>query len=312
MENTTVLTFTMTAYAVMENYKGAMLFVFLLLYVIIITLNSLLIAVIRQNKALHQPMNVFTCVLSMNGIYGSTALLPAVMAVLMSDTYEISVEWCKAQVYFLHTYASAEFCILAVMGYDRYVAICYPLRYCSIMSHSKICKLTALAILYPMIMFGGFYSLTLMLSFCKPKVPKLYCVNMELVKNSCHTAPYISIAGLVILLAFVWPQVGMILFSYVQIARVCRKLKRQAQGSALKTCIPHLLSLSNYTIGSLFEIFQSRFNIGDVAAEVRIFLSLYFIIIPSIFNPILYGMGIHLVRVHILKLLIRQKILPTK
>ncbi|CAJ1064152.1 olfactory receptor 52D1-like [Xyrichtys novacula] len=138
MDNATTLTFRMTAYAVMENYKHLLFVVFLLLYLLIITLNSVLITVIHQNKVLHQPMNVFTCVLSVNEMYGSTALLPAVMAVLLSDTHEVSVKWCLAQVYFLHSYACAEFFILAVMGYDRYIAICYPLHYHSIMSNSKL------------------------------------------------------------------------------------------------------------------------------------------------------------------------------
>lgn len=312
MDNTTALTFTMTAYAVMENYKHGMFTVFLLLYLLTIMLNSLIIIIIHQHKELHQPMNVFTCMLSINEIYGSTALLPAILSVLISKTHEIPVKWCLAQVYFLHTYASAEFCVLAVMGYDRYLAICYPLHYHSIMSNSKISKLVALAVLYPIIVFGCYYSLTLQLSFCGKVIPKLYCVNMELVKNSCSNAAYISIVGLFLILILIVPQVLMIAFSYAQISRVCRKLTRESQGNALRTCIPHLLSLLNYTIGSLFEIIQTRFNMSLVAAEAQIFLSLYFVIIPSIANPVLYGLGTQIIRVHLLKLLIRQKILPTK
>ncbi|XP_051257754.1 olfactory receptor 52D1-like [Dicentrarchus labrax] len=308
MDNTTALTFTMTAYAVMENYKHGLFTFFLLLYVVTLTLNSLLITVIHQNKQLHQPMNVFTCMLSINEMYGSTALLPAIMSLLMSETHEIPTKWCMAQVYFLHTYASAEFCILAVMGYDRYVAICYPLHYHSIMSNSRIGKLVALTALYPIILFGCFYSLTLQLSFCGKVIPKLYCVNMELVKNSCSNASYISIVGLLLILVFIVPQVVMIVFSYAQISRVCRKLSRESQSNALKTCIPHLLSLLNYSIGSFFEIIQTRFNMSYVAAEARIFLSLYFIIIQPVVNPVIYGIGTQIIRVHILKLFIRQKI----
>ncbi|XP_074466748.1 olfactory receptor 52D1-like [Sebastes fasciatus] len=313
MDNMTALTFTMTAYTVMENYKHGLLTVFLLLYVINLILNSLLITVIHQNKELHQPMNMFTCMLSINEIYGSTALLPALMAVLISETHEIIVKWCMAQVYFLHTYAAAEFCILALMGYDRYCAICFPLHYHSIMSKSKIGKLVALAGVYPFILFACYYSLTLKLSFCGKVMPKLYCVNMELVKNSCSNGikSYISIVGLVLLLFFVVPQVVMIVFSYAKISRECRKLSRESQRNALKTCVPHLLSLLNYTIGSLFEIIQTRFNMSHVSVEARIFLSLYFIIIPPIANPVLYGLGTQIVRVHILKLFVRYKILPT-
>ncbi|XP_069572559.1 olfactory receptor 52D1-like [Brachyistius frenatus] len=312
MDNTTVVTFKMTAYEVMENYKHGMFSVFLLLYVITITLNSLLISVIHQNKELHSPMNVFTCMLSLNEIYGSTALLPAIMAVLISETHQVSVEWCKAQVYFLHTYASAEFCVLALMGYDRYIAICSPLHYHSIMSNSKVCKLIALVGLYPMIVFASFYSLTLQLRFCGKVMPKLYCVNMELVKNSCSKLQYISIVGLVLVFILIVPQFVIIIFSYVQIARVCRKLPKESQSNALKTCIPHLLSLLNYTFGSFFEIIQTRFKMSHVAIETQILLSLYFVVIPPIANPVLYGLGTQIVRVYILKLFIKYKILLTK
>ena len=312
MDNTTALTFTMTAYAVMENSKHGLFVVFLLLYLAHIALNSLLVAVIQKNQQLHQPMNVFTCMLSINELYGSTALLPAIMSVLISENYEVSARWCMAQVYFLHTYASAEFCILALMGYDRYAAICHPLHYHSIMSHTKTIKLIALAALYPTILFGCFYSLTLRLSFCGKVIPKLYCVNMELVKNSCSNASYISIVGLLLILVLIIPQLVMIVFSYVQISRVCWKLSRDSQSNALKTCIPHLLSLLNYTIGSLFEIIQTRFNMSHVAAELRLFLSLYFVVIPPLANPVLYGLGTQIIRVHVLKLIFRHKILPTK
>ncbi|XP_063750661.1 olfactory receptor 52D1-like [Eleginops maclovinus] len=312
MDNTTALTFTMTAYTAMENYKHGLFAMFLLLYFIIITLNSLYITIIHQKKELHQPMNVFTCMLSINEIYGSTALLPATMAVLLSEMHEMSVRSCMAQVYFLHTYASAEFCILAVMGYDRYAAICCPLSYHSIMSYSKIRKLVALASLYPLIVFGCFYALTIRLSFCGKVIPKLYCVNMELVKNACSNVDtsLISTVGLVLILFFVVPQVLMIVCSYAHISRECKKLPRESQRNALKTCIPHLLSLLNYTMGSLFEIIQTRFNMSHVSVEARIFLSLYFIIIPPIANPLLYGLGTQIIRVHILKLLVKNRIMP--
>ncbi|XP_030009340.1 olfactory receptor 52D1-like [Sphaeramia orbicularis] len=312
MDNRTALTFKMTAYAAFENHKYEFFVLFLLLYVITVFLNSLLITVIHQIKELHQPMNVFTCLLSLNELYGSTALFPATLSLLLSDTNEAAIKWCMAQVYFLHTYAGAEFCILAIMGYDRYIAICHPLHYHSIMSNSRVSKLVALTTLYPLIIFGCYYSLTLQLTFCGKFIPKMYCVNMELVKNACSTNFYISIVGLALIFLMVVPQLLMIVFSYAQISRVCRTLSKESQGNALRTCIPHLLSLVNYTIGSLFEIIQTRFNMSYVALEARIFLSLYFVIIPPITNPVLYGLGTQIVRVHILKLLIRYKIHPAK
>lgn len=312
MNNGTALTFTMTAYAVLENYKHALFVVFLLLYLLTLMLNLVLVTIIRQRKDLHQPMNIFMCMLFINEIYGSTALCPSVMSLLISNSYETPLKWCLAQVYFLHTYASAEFCVLALMGYDRYLAICYPLHYHSTMSNSRISKLIALTVLYPSILFGCFYSLTLQLSFCGRVIPKLYCVNMEVVRNSCTNISHISIAGLFLILVFVVPQMLMIIVSYAQISRVCWKLTRKSRRNALRTCVPHLLSLLNFSMGSIFEIIQTRFNMRHVATEVRIFLSLYFVVITPIANPLLYGLGTQVIRVHFLKLFTKYKIMPAK
>lgn len=307
MDNTTVLAFTMTAYAALKN-KNGFFTLFLLLYLLIITLNLILLTLIQQTKKLRQPMNVFTFLLCLNELYGSTAFLTPTMSVLLSKTYEMPVRYCLAQVYVVHTYACLEFSFLALMAYDRYLAICYPLHYHSIMSHSRMGKLIALTVVFPNIVFLCFYSLTLQLTFCGRFIPKLYCVNMEVVKNSCSRPAYISIVGLLLILVLVLPQLLMIIFSYVQISRVCRKLTKESRHNALKTCIPHLLSLMIYTIGSIFEIIQTRFNMNHVVAEAQIFMSLYFVIIPSLFNPVLYGLGTQLIRVHLLKCLMRNKI----
>ncbi|XP_076024442.1 olfactory receptor 52D1-like [Genypterus blacodes] len=312
MDNSSLLTLTMPLYAVMENYKHFQFVAFLLVYSVIMILNVQMIYVICHNKDLQLPMNVFACVLLINEMYGSTASLPATMSVLLSETYEITVKWCKAQIFFLHTYGSAEFCILAVMGYDRYVAICYPLHYHTIMCTSRVSKLVALVCIYPVVVFTSFFSLTLQQKVCVQIMPKLYCVNMELVKNSCANIAYISTVGLIILILFVGPQLLMIVFSYVHIFRVCRKLPKKSQVKALKTCIPHLLSLANYTIGTFFEIISSRFNMSYIAQEARIFMSLYFIIVPPIANPLLYGLGTQVIRVHILRIFVKYMNLSAK
>lgn len=311
MKNET-LTFTMTAYAAFGNKNYWFFVIFLLIYLLTLALNSLLIIVIHQHKDLHQPMNVFICLLAVNEMYGSTALLPSIMFCLLSRMYKVSVRWCLAQVYFLHTYASAEFCILALMGYDRYLAICSPLHYHSIMSQSRIGKLVAFTVLYPAVVFACFFSLTLQLSFCGRVIPKLYCVNMELVKNSCSNVSYISIIGLVLIFVLVVPQMLLILFSYMQIFRVCWKLRQESGRNALRTCLPHVVSLLNYTVGSLFEIAQTRFDMSYVTTEMQILLSLYFVVIAPFANPVLYGLGSRLIRVRLTKLLIGKRILPAK
>ncbi|XP_057676229.1 olfactory receptor 52D1-like isoform X2 [Corythoichthys intestinalis] len=302
MNNSTTLTFTLTAYVILEKNKYVFFIIFLLLYIATVLLNVLLITVIHQNKVLHQPMNMFASMLSFNELYGSSALLPLTMSILMSKTHEMSVNSCIAQVYCLHTYAASEYCILALMAYDRYLAICYPLHYQTIMLPSKVNKLIVLVGLYPFIAFGCFFSMTAQLSFCGKFIPKLYCVNMELVKNACTNTSHINIAGLLLIGLLIAPQVFMVFFSYVRIFRVCKKLSKKNQVSALKKCAPHLTSFLNFSIGSLFDIAQHRFEMSHIAMEARILLSICFAVGPPFANPILYGLGTYLIRVHIKKL----------
>lgn len=303
MDNTSVTVFTMTAYAVMENNKYLQFSIFMLLYILIISFNLLLIAVICCQRALHQPMYVFICNLAANGLYGSTGFLPSTLILLLSETYEISLPWCLIQIYWVHTYAAVEFHILAVMGYDRYVAICYPLHYHSIMSISKVCKLVALAWLYPFSLFLMYFCLTLRLKFCGRFIHfKLFCVNFELVKNACSNTFYHSIVGLVLIAFIMIPQLLMIIFSYAHIFRVCLKSSKESQVKALKTCIPHLLSVINYSIGGFFEIAQSRFNMSGTSFMFRIIMSLYYTLLTPLINPAIYGMANQAIRMHVLKI----------
>lgn len=188
----------------------------------------------------------------------------------------------------------------------RYVPHSITTASCLIKKHASSLHLQV----YTHLLFLHLFT-PLQLSFCGKVMPKLYCVNMELVKNSCRNAQYISTVGLAILVLFIVPQLVMIVFSYTHILRVCRTFPKESQANAFRTCVPHLLSLLNYTIASLFEVIQTRFNMSHVAVEAQIFLSLYFIIIPPIANPVLYGLGTQTVRGCIMKLFIKNKVMTT-
>ncbi|XP_029375684.1 olfactory receptor 63-like [Echeneis naucrates] len=142
----------------MENTKPAYFCLFLIIYVTIITENVVLIAVVYREKSLHEPMYLLLCNLAVNGLYGSSALLPALLNKLLSHSYEISLPLCQVQIYAIHTFAITEFTILAVMSYDRYLAICYPLVYHAIMSH-RLVKLIVFMWFYPMLLFLSLYFL---------------------------------------------------------------------------------------------------------------------------------------------------------
>ncbi|KAK9955340.1 hypothetical protein ABG768_015222 [Culter alburnus] len=297
----------------MDDLKYLYFMIFFVLYMFVLFANTTLIFIIITEKALHKPMYVFLCNLAVNGIYGGTALLPSLMGTLMSPSHEVSLACCKAQTYFLHTYAIIEFTILSVMSYDRYVAICYPLQYHSIMTITKVYKLIAFSWGYPLVAFALFFILTLHLTICRNIIGRVYCSNYSLVKLSCDDTNVVSAIGLFSVVVYTFPQLAMTLYSYGHILKICFTATKKSKIKALKTCTPHLFAILNYSVGCFFEIVQSRFDTSYLPFETQIVMSLYFLIFPPILNPAIYGLSVQALRANICRLFSsKNKLLPLK
>ncbi|XP_042338336.1 olfactory receptor 52E8-like [Plectropomus leopardus] len=289
----------------MEDLKLVYFCIFLITYVTIVAENVVLIGVVYCEKTLHEPMFFLLCNLAVNGLYGSTALLPALLSNLLSHSYEISLPFCQTQIYAVHTYAMTEFTILAAMSYDRYVAICYPLLYRTIMSQ-KLVKVIVFTWLYPMLAFLIVLIFTLRLQFCERTMEKVYCMNYALVKLACSDTSVANIVGLVSVALYLLPQIFIIFYTYVHILRICVLSFSKSKLKALRTCTPHLLAITNYSIGCFLEIAQSRFNIKHLPYQIRLFLSLYFLIFPPIFNPVIYGLSIQVIKDRLVRLFTKK------
>nr|XP_014353087.1 PREDICTED: olfactory receptor 4P4-like [Latimeria chalumnae] len=126
-----------------------------LLYLLMVSANLLLIAVIVLRKCLHEPMYIFICNLSINALYGSTSVLPKLIVDLVSERKTISYLGCHVQLFFMHSFTIHEITIITVMAYDRYIAIWTPLRYAVIMTKEKMFqhRLDASTIPSPVIVF---------------------------------------------------------------------------------------------------------------------------------------------------------------
>lgn len=312
MKNVSEVTyFYLSHYYGMEDLKPMYFCLFLIIYIIIIAENVVLLGVVYREKTLHEPMYLFLCNLAVNGLYGSTALLPGVLSNLLTRSYEISLPLCQTQIYAIHTYAITEFTILAAMSYDRYVAICYPLLYNAIMSQ-RVVKLIVFTWLYPMLAFVIVLIFTVQLRFCERTIEKLYCMNYLLVKLACTDTSIVNIVGLLSVALYTLPQLVMILYSYAHILRLCLLSSSKSKLKALRTCTPHLLAIINYSIGCFFEIAQSRLNIDHLPYQTKLFLSVYFLIFPPILNPVIYGLSIQLIRVRLFKIFSRKSRQVTK
>ncbi|KAM4590186.1 olfactory receptor 4B13-like [Fundulus diaphanus] len=287
--------FFMTAYIDSWALTYLHFVVILLLYVFIIFSNVLLIVVICVNSSLHEPMYMFLCSLFVNELYGSSGLFPFLLVQILSDVHIIYAPLCFLQVFIVHSYGAVEFLNLAVMSYDRYLAICYPLQYNTRMTPKKIGVLIALAWLYPFVAMSFMMSLV-PVKLCRNQINKVYCDMHSLVKLACTETALTNIYGLTATFSTIFISLLLILYTYIKILVVCFSGSKQTRQKALNTCTPHLASILNFSFAGSFEISQSRFNMSFLPNVLRIFLSLYFLTAQPLFNPLMYGLKMSKIR----------------
>ncbi|XP_038163492.1 olfactory receptor 11A1-like [Cyprinodon tularosa] len=296
INSTQVLYFTLSAYIDTGSLKYFSFFIVLCLYVLIVGFNVLLIIVICVNRTLHDPMYMFLCSLFVNELYGSLGLFPFMLIQILSDVHIISAPLCFLQIFCIYSYASIEFSNLAIMSYDRYVAICRPLQYNSLMTSQRIVFLVSITWIHSFFSVSVTIFLSSSLQFCRNAINKIYCSNYAIIKLSCNEARVNNIYELVMLFLAVFVPVSVILYTYMRILKVCLSGSKQTRQKAVSTCTPHIASIINFSFGSSSEILQSRFNTNNIPAMLRIFLALYYLTCQPFFNPVLYGLNLSKIR----------------
>ncbi|XP_075330657.1 olfactory receptor 11A1-like [Odontesthes bonariensis] len=296
INSTQVLNFTLSSYLNKDVFTYFFFMILTSLYLIIVGSNVLLIVVIGVNRSLHKPMYMFLCSLFVNELYGSSGLFPFLLNQILSDVHTVSAPLCFLQIFCIYSYASVEFFNLAVMSYDRYLAICYPLQYHTLMTSNKVVFLIGIIWFSSILFVCVTTSLSASLQLCGNIINKVYCGNHSIIKLACYDTTVNDIYEYVAASFTVCVPVFIILYTYVQILKVCFSGSKQTRQKAVSTCTPHLASLLNFSFGVCFEVLQSRFNMNSVPNIFRIFLSSYFLTCQPLFNPVLYGLNMSKIR----------------
>ncbi|XP_035241854.1 olfactory receptor 52D1-like [Anguilla rostrata] len=271
----------------------------LFVYSLILFVNVMLILTITLQNALHEPMYMFLCNLCINGLYGTAGFYPKFLSDLLSGHHVISYEGCFLQAFVIYSSVQCEFSTLTVMSYDRYVAICKPLMYHSIMTGQMVYKLITFCWLFPYFMMSLLIALSRRLTLCGSHIDKLYCENWSIVKLSCEATVVNNVTGFIVILTFLVFAIFTTV-SYIKLISVCTK-SREDRIKFMQTCVPHLCALTNFTVTLMFDTMYSRYGSRDISERLRNFLALQFLIIPPLFNPIIYGLKLTEVRKRLLK-----------
>ncbi|XP_030599672.1 olfactory receptor 11A1-like [Archocentrus centrarchus] len=291
INSTQVSYFILGAYIDTQLFKYLYFIIIMSLYMFIVGSNVLLIVVICVNRSLHEPMYMFLCSLFVNELYGSTGLFPFLLIQILSDVHTVSAPLCLLQVFCVYSYGSVEFTNLAIMSYDRYISICYPLQYHTVMTSNKVAFLIAVTWIPPFFAVCVTTLLSASLHLCGNVINKVYCDNHAIIKLGCDDTTVNNLYELIAATLTVYVPVSVILYTYARILKVCFSGSKQTRQKAVSTCTPHLASLINFSFGVFFEILQSRFDMSHVPNTLRIFLPLYFLTCQPLFNPVMYGLS---------------------
>ncbi|XP_074466703.1 olfactory receptor 1-like [Sebastes fasciatus] len=280
-------------------------------YIITVLGNSFLLSVIYLVKTLHTPKYMIVFNLAFSDVCGSTALIPKLLDTFLFDRRYIDYEACLSYMFFVFFFASMQSWTLVTMAYDRFIAICFPLRYHSIVTKPAI----AAMLLFSWLFLVSMVSLTVgaidRLSFCRSLVVKsFYCDHAPVYLLACNDTSLNNILAYVAFIVILCLPLILIALTYVCISIA---LSRIASGEerlkASKTCTSHLILVV------IFFLPLVGTNIAAVASSihpnVRIINSSLTHTIPALLNPIIYSLKTEEVLISIKRLSKRKRICNT-
>ncbi|XP_065275356.1 olfactory receptor 52K1-like [Emys orbicularis] len=277
--------------------------------VFIVTLlgNSTLLYVIKTVPSLHKPMFYFLAMLAVINLVLSATTIPKILSIFWFNSREISFNGCLVQMFFIHSLSILESAVLLAMAFDRYVAICNPLRYATILTNSVIAKIGLAALARAVLLMLPLPFLLRRLPYCRSHViSHSCCEHMAVLELACANTRFNNIYGIIVALFIVGLDLMFISLSYVKILRTVLSLaSKEEQLKAFGTCVAHLCAiLVVYTPGVLSSTIY-RFG-QEVAPHVHILLANFYILFPPMMNPIVYGVKTKQIRDRV-RLLFRGK-----
>ncbi|XP_053876740.1 olfactory receptor 52P1-like [Malaclemys terrapin pileata] len=266
---------------------------FSMFYLIGLLGNFTVLFVVGKEQTLHKPMYLLLCMLAVSDIGMSTSTVPNTLCIFWFNLKSITVGGCLTQTFFLHTIYTMHSAVLMTMAFDRYVAICNPLRYATILSNTRIANLGLVGLIRAVLLILPMPVLLSKLPFCANRIiPHTYCDHIAVAKTSCGDITVNRMYGLVIVFLVIGLDLTLIVLSYGLIIRaVLRISSKKAHEKALNTCTAHICVVLISYISVLFTTLTHRFGQG-IAPHVHIILANLYVLLPPMLNPIIYGVKI--------------------
>ncbi|KAM4691767.1 olfactory receptor 11L1-like [Rhinophrynus dorsalis] len=286
---TKVTEFLLLGFGNLHRLNILLFIIFLIIFLFTLIGNLLIIVLVSTSQLLHCPMYFFLCHLSVSDILITTSIVPTMLRSILLGGKILSLLSCITQLYFFSATTIAECFLLSVMSYDRFLAICYPLRYTSIMDFQICILLTA----WPWIL-GFTLNLISVLpmskfNFCNDNIiDHFYCDLTPIQKLSCTDTTFIELITFVFSVPiFILPVcaiIGTYMYIFLAILRIPSTTGKQ---KAFSTCSSHLI-----VVGAFYGTLIAKYMIPSegYSSLLTKIISLLHTVITPLFNPIIYSL----------------------
>ncbi|XP_017576337.1 olfactory receptor 52K2-like [Pygocentrus nattereri] len=307
---------TYTAFLIMESLDLPQSNIFpafifgTLTYFAILVFNMTILLTIALNRKLHKPMYVLLFNLPLNDMMGATAFFPQLVSSILSQNRSITYSACFLQALLIHLYGAGAFLILTAMAYDRYIAICCPLKYNTMMSPNNLMKIIIITWTLDFTLIGLAFALNYRTKICSTQIVDIFCNNPSLMKLICGDAKLNNYYGLFAIAFIQGLPLLIVVFTYIQILiTVVVKRQSDARSKAIQTCGTHLIVFLCLEFNTLFTLIAHRFE--SAPQNLRRALGASVMIFPPIINPLIYGLKTKEIQQNLI-FLFHKKVVQTK
>ncbi|KAM6448867.1 olfactory receptor 2AP1-like [Liasis olivaceus] len=251
--------------------------------------NLLVLLLIVLDPHLKRPMYFFLGNLSFLEACYSSNIFPRIISALLTGDRTISFNGCFTQLYFFGLLACAECCLLCVMSYDRYLAICKPLHYAAIMKSWTSIQLAAISWINGFVALTVLLVLMLQLNFCSSnEIDHYFCEYFPILKLSCSDTSMVQMLSFIVAAIFTFPPFLLTLASYIYIIVAILKIPSiTGRQKAFSTCSSHLIVVSVF-YGALIIVYMTPK--AEIRRDMQKFSSLLYTVLPPLVNPFIYSL----------------------
>ncbi|KAM9347082.1 olfactory receptor 6N2-like [Symphorus nematophorus] len=298
---------TLGGHVEVDKYRYVYFVIMFIVYILIICTNSTILHIIWTHQNLHEPMYIFIGALLINSVLYSTAIYPKLLIDFLSEKQITSYSACLFQFQAFYSLGGSEFLLLAAMAYDRYVSICKPLKYATIMRKTTVSIFLILAWVLPAAQVAVPAGLSANKKLCSFSLKGIFC-NNTVYKLQCVVSKEQIIHDMVILINIALLPVLFILFTYTRILIISYRSSREVRRKAAQTCLPHLIVLINFSCLCGYDVITVQLE-SDFPKTVRLVMTLQIITYHPLFNPLIYGLKMREISKHLKKLLCSAKMI---